>query len=101
LRPEAKWSDGTPLTSADFVASWRRVLAPKLAAENAGFLYVLQGAEAFHKGATTNFNDVGVRALDPQTLRVTLEHPTPYFLSLLTHPVWSPVPLAVIAKHGD
>jgi oligopeptide transport system substrate-binding protein len=100
LRAESKWSDGTPVTSADFVASWRRMLTPTFAAENAGLLYVLQGAEAFHKGATTDFAQVGVVAPDAHTLRLTLEHPVPYFLSLLVHPAWLPVPLAVIEKTG-
>ena len=101
LRPEAKWSDGTPVTAADFVASWRRALTPSLAADNASMLYVVQGAEAFHKGATKDFATVGVTAVDAHTLRVVLEHPTPYFLSLLTHPIWSPVPLAAIAAQGN
>ncbi len=101
LRADAKWSDGKPVTSEDFVASWRRALTPSLGAANAGMLYVVQGAEAFHKGALKDFAQVGVTASSPTTLRVKLEHPTPYFLSLLTHPVWSPVPLKVIAAHGD
>jgi oligopeptide transport system substrate-binding protein len=100
LRPDAKWSDGTKVTAADFVASWRRVLTPSLGAENAGMLYVLRGAEAFHKGAITEFDNVGVKATDPDTLRVILEHPTPYFLSLLTHATWLPVPLTTVAAHG-
>jgi oligopeptide transport system substrate-binding protein len=101
LRPDAKWSDGAPVTAQDFVASWQRVLTPSLGAENAGMLYVLRGAEAFHKGATKDFSHVGVRANDVSTLRVVLEHPAPYFLSLLTQAAWLPVPLAAISAHGD
>src|SRR3954469_11297376 len=59
LRPDAKWSDGKPVTAQDFVASWQRALTPSLAAENAGMLYVVQGAEAFHKGANRDFSQVG------------------------------------------
>lgn len=101
LRPDARWSDGKPVTAADFVASWQRVLTPALASENAGMLYVVRGAEAFHKGSTRDFAQVGVSAPDAATLRVTLEHPTPYFLSLLTHPAWLPVSAAAIAPHGS
>jgi oligopeptide transport system substrate-binding protein len=101
LRPEARWSDGKPVTAQDFVASWRRVLTPSLGAENAGMLYVLRGAEAFHKGAAKDFASVGVTATDSHTVRVVLEHPTAYFLSLLTHPAWLPVPLATVTAHGD
>lgn len=101
LRPEARWSDGTAVTAGDFVESWRRVLTPSLGADNATFLYLLQGAEAFHKGATKDFATVGVKAVDATTLRVTLEHPAPHFLSLLTHAVWLPVPLGAIKAQGD
>jgi oligopeptide transport system substrate-binding protein len=101
LRPNARWSDGRPVTAHDFIASWRRVLTPSLASENAGMLYVLRGAEAFHKGVAKDFAQVGVSAPDAQTLRVTLEHPTAYFLSLLTHPTWLPVPLETIAASGN
>jgi oligopeptide transport system substrate-binding protein len=101
LRANARWSDGQPVTAADFVNSWRRVLTPTLGAENAGMLYLLQGAEGFHKGASSDFAQVGVSAPDAHTLRVTLDHPAPHFLSLLTHPVWWPVPLATISAHGS
>ena len=101
LRADARWSDGTPVTARDFVDSWRRILIPKFAADNANLLYVLQGAEAFNRGVNGDFGQVGVAAVDPRTLRVTLEHPTPYFLNLLTHMAWLPVPLTTIAKEGS
>ena len=100
LRPEACWSNGKPITARDFVASWQRILTPSLGADNASLLYVIQGAEAFNKGVTKDFAEVGAAALDPHTLRVTLEYPAPYFLSLLTHWCWYPVPLEVIAASG-
>ena len=100
LRADARWSDGHPVTAQDFVASWRRALTPSFAAENASLLYVLKGAEAFHRGATKDFAQVGVAAPDPVTLRVTLDHPAPYFLSLLTLATWLPVPVDVISANG-
>ncbi len=100
LRPEARWSDGRPVTAGDFVESWQRILTPSLGAENANLLYVLQGAEAFHKGLQQDFAEVGAAALDEHTLRVTLAHPAPYFLSLLTHWCWYPVPVAAISANG-
>jgi oligopeptide transport system substrate-binding protein len=42
-----------------------------------------------------------VAAIDPRTLRVTLEHPAAYFLALLCHMAWMPVPLRTIAAHGS
>jgi oligopeptide transport system substrate-binding protein len=101
LRTNARWSDGQPVTAQDFVTSWRRMLSPSLAAENAGLLHLLQGAEAFHKGASQDFSGVGASAADARTLRVQLEHPAPHFLSLLSHPAWFPVPVSVVGRHGS
>ena len=100
LRADARWSNGTTVTAQDFVASYRRILTPSLAADYANMLYILQGAEAFHKGSAPDFAQVGATAVDARTLRLTLEHPAPYFLSLITNPPWYPVPLATIEKHG-
>jgi oligopeptide transport system substrate-binding protein len=100
LRPDAKWSNGEPVTAQDFLNSWRRILTPELAADNANLLYIIQGAEAFHQ-AHAPFSQVGVAAPEARTLRVTLEHPAPYFLSMLNHPAWFPVPLAVIQQAGS
>lgn len=100
LRPDAKWSDGAPVTAGDFVQSWRRILTPTLGAENANLLFVLRGAEDFNRGRARDFSAVGVRADDPRTLSVTLAHPAPYFLSLLCTMAWLPVPVRVIAAHG-
>ena len=100
LRSEARWSNGDPVTAQDFVDSWRRILTPSLAAGYASSLYVLQGAESFNKGLTTDFSQVGAAAVDPHTLRVTLEHPISYFLSLLTTMSWLPVHLSSIAASG-
>ena len=100
LRANARWSNGDPVTAQDFVASCRRVLTPSLAAENANLLYVVRGAEAFHRGQSVDFASVGVAALDAQTLRITLAHPAPQFLSMLNHPAWFPVHLPTIEKNG-
>lgn len=100
LRADAKWSDGSPLTAQDFVASYRRILTGSLAADYANMLYLLQGAEAYHKGTSNDFGLVGVKAIDPRTLRLTLDHPAAYFLTLLSYMPWLPVPIATIEKHG-
>ncbi|HVS53439.1 MAG TPA: peptide ABC transporter substrate-binding protein [Opitutaceae bacterium] len=101
LRAGARWSDGAPLTAQDFVDSWRRILTPSLAADNAPMLFVLRGAEAFHKNPAGDFSTVGAQASDARTLRVTLAQPTPYFLALLANAAWMPVPLRAIAAQGD
>jgi oligopeptide transport system substrate-binding protein len=100
LRGNAKWSNGEPVTAQDFVRSYQRMLMPTLGAEYAYMLYVMVNAEAFNKGEIKDFSKVGVQALDNQTLRIQLNSPTPYFLSLLNHYSWFPVPVSVIERHG-
>ena len=81
LRPNGQWSNGDPVTAHDFVYSWRRLLSPALGAEYAYQLYFLVNAERFHKREITDFDQVGVHALDDLTLEVELNYPTPFFLS--------------------
>jgi oligopeptide transport system substrate-binding protein len=100
LRPDARWSDGAPVTAQDFIDGWRRVLTPSLGAENAGMLFALRGAEEFHRGGVPDFSGVGAEAPDAHTLRATLGRPDAGFLSMLSHPAWFPVPLRVIAGAG-
>lgn len=100
LQPEGKWSDGTPLRAEDFVFSWQRMLTPAMGAEYAYLLHCLKNGKAFNTGAITDFAQVGAEAVDPLTLRVTLERPTPYFLSMQIHFAWHPVPRHVIEKFG-
>lgn len=48
LQPEAKWSDGKPVTSADFLFSYHRMLNPRLAAAYAPMLHVIRNAKAYN-----------------------------------------------------
>lgn len=100
LRDDAKWSNGDPVTAGDFVYSWQRILSPVLGSEYAEMLYVLKGGEAFHKGETTDFSTVGVKAPDDRTLNVSLAGSTPYFLNMLKHYSFYPVNPQVVEKFG-
>jgi len=101
LRAEARWSNGDPVTSADFLFSYERMLAPSFGAEYASMLHGIRGAKAFASGQTKDFQTVGVRAPDPRTLVLELENPIPYFLQLLCHHSWIPVHPGTILKHGQ
>jgi oligopeptide transport system substrate-binding protein len=100
LRPDAKWSNGDPVTAGDFVFSYQRILSAALGAEYAYMLYPLANAEAYHTGQIANFAEVGVRALDDRTLRLTLAAPTPYLLALIAHQAWFPVHPPTVLAHG-
>ncbi len=65
LNPDAKWSDGVPVTARDFAFAYKRLLSPdpNWPAKYAEMLYFLKNAEAYHKnkfghilcGNDTNF----------------------------------------------
>jgi oligopeptide transport system substrate-binding protein len=101
LRPDARWSNGDPVTAADFVASWRRVLLPETGADYASQLYYIRNAREFNEGKFTDFSQVGVRALSPRVLEVTLVNPTSFFLDLCAFATLAPVHLPTVEKYGD
>ncbi|MEO1836026.1 MAG: peptide ABC transporter substrate-binding protein [Akkermansiaceae bacterium] len=101
LGEDRTWSDGTPVTSLDFLFSYERMLTPKLAAEYAEMLYYIKGAEDFHKAKTTDFNDVGVKALDDFTLEITLRGSLPFLPEITKHYTWYPVPRHVILRENE
>lgn len=91
LRPDARWSNGAPVTAQDFVYSVRRLLDPHLGCEQASFAYVLAGARAFNDGRTTDPASVGIAAPDAHTLVFRLDHPCCYLLSILATTAFMPV----------
>jgi len=101
LNKKAKWSNGDPVIAKDFVYSWKRILMPTMTAQYADMLYVVKNAEAFNKGVIGDFSQVGVKALDDFTLKVTLTNRTPYFLALLSHYSTWPVHKPTIEKFGQ
>ncbi len=90
LRPDARWSNGAQVTADDFVYSLRRLMDPKTGAQYASILYDVANARAVNRGAMP-LEKLGVRAIDPVTLEITLEHPAAYLLAQLTHTTGMPV----------
>ncbi|WP_269525405.1 peptide ABC transporter substrate-binding protein [Coraliomargarita parva] len=99
--PAARWSNGDPVTSQDFLFAFERILTPVLGATYAYMLYPMKNAEAFNKGEIEDFSQVGASAPDERTLVIELNAPTPYFLSMLTHCTWWPVHAPTILAHGS
>jgi ABC-type oligopeptide transport system substrate-binding subunit len=100
IRQGVMWSDGTPITAADFVASWQRVLDPNTLSQYIPALYPILNAQAIANGEM-DLAELGAEAVDDYTLRVTLEGPTPYFPLLVTTWTYYPVPLHVIEAVGE
>jgi oligopeptide transport system substrate-binding protein len=99
LRPNAVWSDGSPVTADDFVYAFRRLEDPATGAEYASMLYVIKNGEEVNTGKMKP-EELAVKAVDPTTFEVTLKSPTPYFLEMLTHQSSYPVNKASIEKLG-
>ncbi|MFZ0565169.1 MAG: peptide ABC transporter substrate-binding protein [Chlamydiales bacterium] len=90
LLREQKWSDGSNVTASHYEHAWKAALSPTSDSAWSHLLYVIKGA----KEAKLNqcpLEEVNVRALDEKTLEVQLEYPAPYFLELLSHPIFMPV----------
>jgi oligopeptide transport system substrate-binding protein len=101
LRDHLRWSDGTPITADQYVESYLRMLTPSLASEYSYLLWFVVGAEDFNKGKLTDFTKTGFKALNPQTLQITLKSPTPYLLKIIaSHHSYSVVPVHVLKKFG-
>lgn len=60
IRETAKWSDGTPLLSHDFVWSWQRMLNPETASEYAYQLHYVKGAKNYTAAAVQEGGSVEV-----------------------------------------
>ncbi len=101
LRHNARWTNGDPVTAADFVNSWRRALAPETASEYSYQLYYVRNGRPFNEGTLKDFSQVGVHAEDTWTLRVELENPTPFFLDLCSFSTLLPVHIPTVEKEGD
>ncbi|PQQ32566.1 oligopeptide ABC transporter substrate-binding protein OppA [Photorhabdus luminescens] len=102
LRDNAKWSDGTPVTAHDFVYSWQRLADPKVGSPYASYLqyaYVENVGDVLRGKKSPD--QLGVKALDDHRLQVTLTHPVPYFVSMLSHTAMKPVKKDVVEKLGN
>lgn len=98
---DANWSDGEPVTAADFEYSWKRALDPETASTYAFMLYAIKNAEAYNSGDIDNADEVGITAEDEKTLKVTLERPDPTFLSKLQNSTFLPAREDKVKEWGE
>ena len=103
LRSDAKWSNGTPVTAADFVFAWQRAVDPAVASE---YAYMLSDIGQIKNAAEIIAGDMdkselGVTAVDDTTFQVELNVPVSYFLSLMYFPTFYPVNEEFFNSCGD
>lgn len=102
LRPDAVWSDGSPVTAQDFVYSWQRLADPKTGSPYASYLQYakIENIDDILIGKKSP-QTLGIKAIDDKTLQVSLSEPVPYFISMLSHTSLKPVKRSVVEKFGD
>lgn len=103
IRDEAVWSNGVDVTANDFVFAWNAA-ATSVDCEYA-YLFTTDGAAVLNADEIVYDGDtslaLGVVAIDDKTLEVTLSQATPYFLSLMTFPVFYPVNEEFATEQGS
>ena len=105
LRDGLKWSDGQPVTAADFAFAWNRAASPALAADYGYMFDVVDGyAEMWETDADGNIVNpdakLNVTAVDEKTLEVTLANSVAYWNELLAFPTYFPVREDVVADEA-
>ncbi len=102
LRKEARWSDGVPVTAADYVYGWQRAADPATASVYSFFIELtgVKNAAAVIAGKMKP-DQLGIVALDDHRLQITLDHPKPYLLKMLAHYTTFPAPRHVVSKYGE
>ncbi|WP_442601533.1 peptide ABC transporter substrate-binding protein [Paenibacillus sp. KN14-4R] len=96
---DAKWSNGKPIVAGDFEYAWKKALDPKTISPNYAFLLDVKNA-ADIKDKKKDPSELGVKAIDDHTFQVELSSPVPYFLSLITHPLFYPMNKEFVETQG-
>ncbi|PSL28396.1 oligopeptide transport system substrate-binding protein [Planomicrobium soli] len=99
---DAKWDNGEPVTAQDFVFSWQRAIDPATGSPYGPYMMAgtLKNADKIAAGDMDKA-ELGVKAVDEKTLEVTLERPTPYFLSLMSFGTFYPQNEKFVTEKGD
>ncbi|EED31633.1 oligopeptide ABC transporter periplasmic oligopeptide-binding protein [gamma proteobacterium NOR5-3] len=100
LNPDARFSNGDPITAEDFRWSWMRAITPEMGNLLVEVFYGIRNAQAYSKGEIDDPEAVGIRVIDPHTLRVELAFPDPFALLNFAYVYMAPVHRATIEAHG-
>ena len=95
LRDGMVWSDGQPVTAADFEYAWQRASNVEFGADYGYMFDVVKGYSEEDPAAR-----LAVEAKDEKTLEVTLNGPVSYWNELLAFPVYFPVREDVVANEA-
>ena len=99
IRPGMKFSDGTPVTAADFAYTFSRICNPATKSPVVGFWTVVAGCTAFASSPTGYVS--GIKPLSTATLQITLTQPDAAFVYVLAMPHASVIPTASGAQQAQ
>ena len=98
LREGLVWSDGTPVTANDYVASWQYMASPESAYDFVWmWLGVIEGWDEAVAGEIP-VEEIGMVAVDDLTLAVTTQNPFPPLPK--TFFFWPPMQAKALAEYG-
>jgi oligopeptide transport system substrate-binding protein len=101
LKPDLKFSDGTPLTSQDVIYSMNRALAPKTQSLTAPYyMRYIKDATAFNNGKIPTLIGDSLKAPDPNTVVIIAGQPIAFFLETLTYSTNYVVEKKLIDQYG-
>jgi len=102
LREDANWTNGEPVTAADFEFAWKLSMTANL---EYNYMFssdvgAVKNADAILAGEADP-DTLGVKAIDDKTLEVQLEVPVSFFPSLMYFPTFYPINQAFYESCGD
>lgn len=100
LRKDAKWSNGDPVTAANFVYAWQRTVNPATKSQYAYLYSGIKNADDIMNGKKDP-STLGVTAKGEHTLVVELDHAIPYFKTMVVNPAFFPQNQKVVEKYGS
>ena len=104
LRKDVKWTDSQgrevdTVKADDFVAGMQHMCDAQ-----GGLEYLVQGviknASQYISGEITDFDEVGVKAVDDYTVEYTLEKPCSYFMTMLGYTIFMPMSRSYYQSQG-
>ncbi len=94
LRPDLKFSDGSPLAAEDVVRSWMRIVDPDAPSPLVSLIADVQGALEYARDESSDPDSVGLSA-DGLDVDVRLKRPATDFVSIVASPTFAVLPPGV------
>ena len=101
LRPNLKFSDGTPLTASDVAYSINRTLLPATQSDVRVYLSLLKDFDKVTSGTIPTLIGDSLIVKDDKTISIVLSKPAAYFLGALSYSTSFVVEKKLIDKYGN